>query len=171
MDSNCSNVPRGLCYPTPEPDEAVFTHNESWEKEKPPLSFKAFQEKAFDSSLCLWSRKEGSPRPSMTCSPSALQPCEKGPGPMAAPCFHPRRTPACSGTCSGVHLFNHLDLDFFPESSCLSLAQMSTMSTRAEMWSSEAASASLVALRSCCRCLSLSDSVELCSSSRTSCPS
>lgn len=33
---------RGLCYPTAEPDEAVFTHNESWEKEKPPLSFKAF---------------------------------------------------------------------------------------------------------------------------------
>lgn len=162
MDRNCSNIPRGPCYPTTEPDEAVFTHNESWEKEKPPMSFKALQEKAFDLSLCLWSRKGGSSRSSMTCSPCALQACEKGPGPMAAPCSHPR-TAACSGTCRGVHLFNHLDLDFFLESPCLSFAQMSTMSTRAERWSSEAASASLVALRICWRCLSLSDSAELCS--------
>lgn len=71
----------------------------------------------------------------------------------------------------GVYLFNHLDLDFFPESLSLSLAQMSTMSTRAERWSSEAASASLVALRSCCRCSSLSDSTGLCSSSGTLRPS
>lgn len=96
MDRNCSNIPRGPCYPTTEPDEAVFTHNESSEKEKTALSFKALQEKAFDLSLCLWSRKGGSSRPSMTCSPCALQACEKGPGPMAAPRSHPRRTAACS---------------------------------------------------------------------------
>lgn len=38
-------------------------------KEKTPLSFKAFQEKAFDLSPCLWGRKRGSPRPSMHTGP------------------------------------------------------------------------------------------------------
>lgn len=99
VESNCSSVPTDPCYPTAEPDEAVFTHNESWEKEKTPLPFKAFQEKAFDSSPCLWGRKGGSPTPSMTRWPCATQPCEKGSGPTAAPCSHPRRTSACSGTC------------------------------------------------------------------------
>lgn len=99
IESNCSSVPTDPCYPTAEPDEALPTHNESWEKEKTSLPLKAFQEKVFDLSLCLWGRKGGSPRPSMTYWPCAMQPCEKGPGPTAAPCSHPRRTPACSGTC------------------------------------------------------------------------
>lgn len=49
------------------------SHHEGWEKEKTPLPFQAFQEKAFHSSPCLWGRKGGSPRPSMTRWPCATQ--------------------------------------------------------------------------------------------------
>lgn len=75
----------------------------------------------------------------------------------------------------GVYLFNHPALDFFTKSlglhMCLTSAQISTMSTRADRWSSEATSPSLFALRSRCKCFSLSDSVGLTSSTKSLHPS
>lgn len=162
-------LPGTPCYLTAEP-EAVFTHNESWEKEKPPLPCKAFQEQAFDSSLCLWGRRGGSPRSSITCCPGQCSYMREAQGPWLLHALIPGELLLVLERTPGTHLFSHRDPNLFPVSPRLSSAQMSTMSTRAERWSSEAASASLVALRSCCKCLSLSDSAGLCSSSRTSCP-
>lgn len=99
MESNCSNVPRGPYYPAAEPDEAVFTYNESWEKEKNTTVIYGLPRK----SICLVSVPVGQKkRESQTIHARwscAMQPCKKGPGPTAAACSPPRRTPACSGTC------------------------------------------------------------------------
>lgn len=115
MSSNYSSGPRGLCYPTAEPDEAVFTH-ESWEKEK-TLSFKAFQEKAFDLSPCLWGRKGGSPRPSMHTRPVQCSHVRRAQAPCLLCLLIPEHLHVLECT-PGVHLPNHLDLDFLPESLC-----------------------------------------------------
>ena len=76
---------------------------------------------------------------------------------------------------SGAYLFNHPDLDFSTKSlglhTYLSSAQISTMSARADRWSSEATSPSLFALRSRCKCFSLSDSVGRSSSAKSLHPS
>lgn len=91
---------------------------------------------------------------------------------------HTRRAQApCSSHMRTATLFHHPALDFVSLRSLpslhiyLSSAQISTMSTRAERWSSEATSASLLALSSCCKCFSLSDNVGLSFSSKNLHPS
>lgn len=61
VESNCSSVSTDPCYPTAEPDEAVFTHNESWEKEKTPLPFKPSKKKHLTPLRACEAEKEGVP--------------------------------------------------------------------------------------------------------------
>jgi len=145
----------------------------------PKCQFKAFQEKRSTRLRAREAGQEGGPdQPKLSEEP-------KRPSEPQTHHHHVRRAQAPCPLCvllllflegsPGASLFNHPALGFFTKSlglnTYLRSAQISTMSSRADRWSSEATSPSLFALRSRCRCFSLSDSVGLSSSTKSLLPS